>query len=102
MKVGKSLGKGPAGAAERQLRKDTRNRKDDPAGETRRVSCSGGTRKGRVGERFPPEEGYCPIGGAGRPVTNGGESHRDGGPGGTDEVLRRLGGRSALVTGKRK
>jgi hypothetical protein len=47
--------------------------------------------------RFPPEVGYSPIGGAGRPVTNGGVSHRDGGPGGKDEVLRHLGGRSALV-----
>jgi hypothetical protein len=74
----------------------------NPAGETRRVSYSDAVRKDGVGERFPPEEGYCPFRGAGRPGSNGGESHRNSGPGGTDEVLRRLGGRSALAAGKRK
>lgn len=55
-----------------------------------------------AGRGTHPKRGSCPSEGAGRPVRNEGASLRSDGPGGTDVVLRRHGGRGALGTGERK
>jgi hypothetical protein len=52
------------------------------------------------GERSSPEEGYCPSRGARRFAQSEGESPHGDEPVGTDGVLRHLGGRSALATGR--
>jgi len=62
------------------------------AGEARRVSCPIAARKGSVGERSSPEEGFCPSRGAGRSALNEGESLQDGGSGGTDDPRGSEGG----------
>jgi len=54
------------------------------------------------GSGLHPRRGTAPPEVRGGPYRIGGESPRDGGPGGTDEAFRRFGGRNALATGKRK